>query len=210
MSAGSCRRRPSRVAGDFVDVSCRARRWNRVPISDDLLETLVRLPSRGEDGYVFPSPLPRRGSPSRNGGRSRGRTAKAKRDEPLVDIKNSWKAAVKKAGIKDFRFHDLRHTFASHLVMQGVDLNTVRELLGHKSLQMTLRYAHLSPGHNRDAIQRIDSALGPIEERSAGAHLPAQRKFWCSRQWAKPLKRLAPQVGLEPTTLRLTAGCSAS
>ena len=79
-----------------------------------------------------------------------------------MDIKNAFRAALKKAGIEGFRFHDLRHTFASHLVMQGVDLNTVRELLGHKSLQMTLRYAHLSPGHNRDAMQAIDTALGPV------------------------------------------------
>ena len=122
-----------------------------VPISEDLFSLRLELPSRFEGGYVFPSHLPRRGSES-----------SGEANEPLVDIKNSFKAALTEAGIKDFRFHDLRHTFASHLVMQGVDLNTVRELLGHKSPQMTLRYAHLSPGHNRDAIQCIDKALGPV------------------------------------------------
>jgi integrase len=75
------------------------------------------------------------------------------------DIKRSFNTAVRRAGIRDFHFHDLRHTFASHLVMAGVDLTTVSRLLGHKTLTMTLRYAHLAPSHMVKAVDILDSTL---------------------------------------------------
>jgi len=67
---------------------------------------------------------------------------------------------LKKAGIVDFTFHDLRHTFASHLVMEGVDITTVSRLLGHASLTMTLRYAHLAPKHMASAINVLSKKIG--------------------------------------------------
>lgn len=79
--------------------------------------------------------------------------------KPFCDIKRSFHTALRRAGIRDFRFHDLRHTFASHLVMAGVDLTTVSRLLGHKSLTMTLRYAHLAPSHMVKAVEILDNTL---------------------------------------------------
>jgi integrase len=75
--------------------------------------------------------------------------------ERLIDVKTAWKPVLKAASVTGFRFHDLRHTFASRLVMANVDLNTVRELLGHADLKMTLRYAHLAPEHKAAAVATL-------------------------------------------------------
>ena len=81
------------------------------------------------------------------------------------NVARSFHSALKKAGIKDFYFHDLRHTFASQRVMAGVDLATVRELLGHKTLAMTLRYSHLAPSHKVKAVDLLDSKLNEVCEK---------------------------------------------
>jgi integrase len=73
----------------------------------------------------------------------------------IAGIGKAWERLMQAAGIEDFRFHDLRHTFASKLVMAGIDLNTVRELLGHGDIKMTLRYAHLAPEHKAAAVEKL-------------------------------------------------------
>ena len=78
---------------------------------------------------------------------------------PAYAISNRWRTTVLKAGLKGVRLHDLRHTAASWLVMAGVDLYTVATILGHQDLAMTKRYAHLAPGHLRDAIKHVDVGL---------------------------------------------------
>ena len=69
-------------------------------------------------------------------------------------VYDALKKACKAAEIEDFCYHDLRHTFASHLVMAGVDLLTVKELLGHKTINMTNRYTHLGQGHKALAVAK--------------------------------------------------------
>jgi len=80
--------------------------------------------------------------------------------EPLVfptcrKVSARFPGWVKDAGLKAVRLHDLGHTFASRLAMSGIDIPTIKELLGHKTLATTLRYSHLSPGHQRDAVEKL-------------------------------------------------------
>ena len=94
-----------------------------------------------------------------------------KAGEPYDEVKRSFNTACRKAGIKDFHFHDLRHTFASHLNMNGVDLKTVMRLLGHKDIRMTLRYAHLSGEQLQAAVGTLDSGLKKGTKREQGTNL---------------------------------------
>jgi integrase len=96
--------------------------------------------------------------------------------EPLTDVKKGWASVLVRASVSSFRFHDLRHTFASKLVMAGVDLNTVRELLGHSTLGMTLRYAHLAPEHKAAAVERLVAAP------ASGRHAASVRKAASARE----------------------------
>lgn len=81
-------------------------------------------------------------------------------DKQMQNVNTSWGNIRKAAGIDDFRWHDLRHDFASKLVMESVDLNTVRELMGHSDIRMTLRYAHLAPEHKAEAINKLKNIKG--------------------------------------------------
>lgn len=108
-----------------------------IPLNDEALSILrgwkKQSGVRSFDGYVFPS----------------------LDGEPMSEIGKSWEGLLKRARVKKFRWHDLRHTFASKLVMAGVDLNTVRELLGHSDYKMTLKYAHLAPEHKAAAVAKL-------------------------------------------------------
>ena len=112
-----------------------------IGINEILYETLRSLPSRFKKGFVFPSAV----------------TGKR-----WIDRGKSWKRGLAKAEIEDFRFHDLRHTFASHLVIAGVDIRTVSELMGHSSINMTMKYAHLAPDSQLHAVQTLASVYQTV------------------------------------------------
>jgi integrase len=84
---------------------------------------------------------------------------------PYNTVYKSFEAACRRAGIVDFRFHDLRHTCGSWMVMAGVSLKAVQQQLGHKTLAMAMRYAHLAPGHQQEAINKIGTRQSLKEKR---------------------------------------------
>lgn len=83
----------------------------------------------------------------------------AKKLQDPMDLRTPWETAVKKAELQDFKFHDLRHSAASYLAMNGASLAEIAEVLGHKTLQMVKRYAHLSEGHTARVVASMNSKI---------------------------------------------------
>ncbi|AHK20267.1 integrase [Yersinia similis] len=77
-----------------------------------------------------------------------------------VDDNTAWRTGLKHSGITDFRFHDLRHTWASWLVQAGVPLSALQEMGGWESIEMVRRYAHLAPNHLTEHAKQIDAIWG--------------------------------------------------
>jgi integrase len=109
----------------------------QIPINDRLTEMFreVRRGNQLKSAYVFCD--------------SQGRR--------FLEVKRSFTSACRRAGIEDFRFHDLRHTFASHFLMRGGSLKALQEILGHADIKMTMRYAHLSNAHLKESISLLNS-----------------------------------------------------
>jgi integrase len=122
-------------------------RTREVPMGDELRAALRDLPSRFAGGLVWPG----------EGGRNQ---TKGEAKWPL------WRAC-KRAGLRRIGWHVLRHTFASHLVMRGVPLKAVQELLGHATIDMTMRYAHLAPDVSREAVKLLDTPAVPVKASGA-------------------------------------------
>ncbi len=76
-----------------------------------------------------------------------------------MDLRKAWISALKQAGIKDFRFHDLRHSAASYMAMSGSSLVEIGILLGHKHLEVSRRYSHLTQKHISKVVERMNEEI---------------------------------------------------
>ena len=123
-----------------------------IPINNTLERMFKEMPHSIESIYIFTD---------RDG-------------NPYKGVKRSYNTALRNAEIYGATFHTLRHTFASQLVMASVDLTSVQELLGHKSLNMTLRYSHLSPEHKTKAVKKLDEVLRNTEEKDFSSQFGSQ------------------------------------
>jgi integrase len=117
-----------------------------IPLNSTVVDILRSIPRRLDSDYAFSGLIP---------------------GKPYCDLKRQFAKAVRKSKLVGVSFHTLRHSAASHLVMAGVDLATVREILRHKSIEMTLRYTHLSGDHKKAAVDALQNALTIGTEKDA-------------------------------------------
>jgi integrase len=130
------------------------KRTEHVPLSAGIMQLLVNMKKQATDELLFPGQTP---------------------GEPLREIKKFWSSVRKIARIKDARLHDLRHTYASHLVSAGMSLPIVGRLLGHTQVQTTARYAHLADDPLRQATNRFASILVGAQNRKSAEIIPLRQ-----------------------------------
>jgi len=124
--------------------STKQRNMEHVPISSVALEILKDMKTHAESSFLFPGKIP---------------------GKPLQDPKKAWDTIRKKAGVPDVRIHDLRHTYASHLVSSGLSLSIVGKLLGHTQASTTQRYAHLADTPLREATELLGNKMKKLHQR---------------------------------------------
>jgi integrase len=147
--------------------NAKSRQTRHVPLNDEAMNVLRRWREQsGRRGHVF---------------------------AVTTSFQTTWEKALKRAGIRKFRWHDLRHHFASRLVQRGVALNTGRDLLGHSSVQMSLRYAHLAPDQRREAVAKLnEKPVLALTMRLAWNGIQTPRPY--------PIDLMVEREGLEPST----------
>jgi integrase len=147
-----------------------------IPLTERMFSLFREIQAEQEQAglsspWVFPNPLT--GNPYRH------------------DSNTAWYRALERAEIANFRFHDLRHTFGSYLAMSGVDIRTIQEILGHKTLAMTQRYTRLMQSHKLAAIRQLDAAYPFRITRQNPLQLP--RKLQNLLKW-RVLEKNHPEV----------------
>ena len=131
--------------------------WSQVDFDRKIIRLTRTKNGNERDVYLNKTSVAALGRLLKRHGSKRGRVFLSRlRNAPLRDPKKWFNNVLDEAQINDFTWHDLRHTFCSRLVMKGVHLKAVQELAGHKDISMTIRYSHLSPEHNQEAIQKLD------------------------------------------------------
>ncbi|MBX9620917.1 MAG: site-specific integrase [Alphaproteobacteria bacterium] len=118
--------------------STKQRKMEYLPISSPVLEILTKMKTHADSPFLFPGRVP---------------------GQALKDPKRAWNTIRNQAGVSDVHIHDLRHTFASHLVSSGVSLSIVGKLLGHTQASTTQRYAHLADAPLREAAELFGSKV---------------------------------------------------
>jgi integrase len=144
--------------------------WDRVDQARGVLLLEITKNGRGREvplNTPAAAMLARRGAAGTDDGLVFGTTS-------WYAFRKPWRRAVKAAGLGDFHFHDLRHTFASWSIQRGATLPELKDLLGHSNLAMVMRYAHLAPEHLRKAVARLDDVLAS----PARAQEPAVSGTW--------------------------------
>ena len=109
------------------------------PLNQKAIDLLSSMVPKEGNPYVFYSKIP---------------------GQPIVEIKAAWKTILKRADIKDFRIHDLRHSFASFALKKGVPLVHVCKLLGHRNIATTMRYAHLELEQLKESTNIVNQVFG--------------------------------------------------
>ncbi len=113
----------------------KSRKVRHIPLNSRLLKVLAELKRKAESGFVFPD---------------------ANGEMRSIDFRAEMRKAAENAGIRKVRMHDLRHTFASNYVVKGGNIVSLQKILGHSTINMTLRYAHLAPDFMENDIERLD------------------------------------------------------
>ena len=172
--------------GTIVLYRTKSKKPRILPIHPDLGIYLEQVHKSAKGEYVFPQPT----------------------GEPWKDVHRAWNSALERSGInRHVRFHDLRHTFASHFMMSGGNILHLQKILGHSDLKLTLRYAHLAPDFMSEDIKKLSFGRYLVAKTAGGRRLP-QAPFGRSPQpveklggnaWESnlPAKGLAPHTGFE-------------